>query len=132
MSEYFVSTEICPKSREILHHSTITTVRYGCCEKLNPDYKKLPVKLLTRKIIEIKDTSPEATPIFKATRRGDHGQATHVPGISGLKVGNAQKERQSVDQRIAGQKLKLRFVGPIPIVHFQVGVGHLRYNKNDS
>lgn len=137
MSEYFAPNEICPKSREILQHSTITTVRCGRCEKLNPNYEESPVKLPTRgranpfgehEIIKIED-SPIAS--SKATRRArNHGQATHVPGISDFKVGKAEKERQSADQRVADRKLKSGFIGPVSTVHFQVAVGHLGYDED--
>lgn len=135
---YIAPNEICPKSREILQHNTITTVRCGRCEKLNPNYEESPVKLPTRgranpfsehEIIKIEDSPPIAP--SKATRRArDYGQATHVPGITGLKVGKAEKERQSADRRVADRKLKSGFIGPVSTVHFQVSVGHLRYDED--
>ena len=138
MSEYFAPNEICPKSREILQHNTITTVRCGRCEKLNTNYEESPVKLPTRgranpfgnqEIIKIED-SPPIAPSKATCRARDHGQATHIPGITDFKVGYAEKERQSADRRIADRKPKSGFIGPVPIVHFQVSVAHLRYNED--
>lgn len=99
---------------------------------MNPNYEELPVKLPTcgHKVIKIEDFSPDTTPTPKAVCQGDHSQAIHIPGIPGLKVRNAEKKRQSANRRIAGHKLKSRFVSPVPIVHFQVGVGHLKYNED--
>ena len=45
-----------------------------------------------------------------------------------LKVGNAEKERQSADQRVADRKSKSGFIGPV----FQVAVGHLSLSVLES
>ncbi len=44
MSEYFNPFEAYPRSKELLLHSTVVTVRYGPRMLLNPNYES-PVKL---------------------------------------------------------------------------------------
>lgn len=50
MPDYFIPNEFCPKSKELLKHSDITTVRCGSCGFLNPDYTESPIKLPERDI----------------------------------------------------------------------------------
>jgi hypothetical protein len=42
MSDYFNTNEACPKSKELLYHSTVITVRCGRCALLNPNYNGSP------------------------------------------------------------------------------------------
>lgn len=137
MFEYFVSSEACPQSKELVLHNSITTVRYGPCGLLNPNFietksvslergKSIPS--LGQEIIEIKE-SPAGnkilSPLIVVTKR--RGIATQIPS---LKLGYAEPERQVVDQRIADRKSKIGFSSYIPIVHFNVGVAHYTYNHS--
>ena len=140
MSEYFNPSEACPKSKELLLHSTVTTVRCGPCTLLNPDYVESPAKLpersrarpqVRKEVIEIEESPPVLTPvpppqaIPPAQRRG---LAIQIPTVPNLKLGYAEKERQHADQRIAERKAKTGFIPSIPIIHFSVGVAHWAYD----
>lgn len=139
MSEYFNDSEVCPKSRELLFHNTVATVRCGPCGLLNPNYEdsitKMPERnkalpVASQEIIEI-DESPLATKTIAnvlppAKRRG---LATHIPTIPNFKLGYAEKERQTVDQRIADRKSKTGFSSYVPIVHFNVGIAHFHHDN---
>jgi hypothetical protein len=110
MSDYFNPNEACPKSKELLYHSAILTVRCGRCTLLNPDYKSPDNKqqvcertapTLERVIIDIEDSpvnpksigSPQG--LSPAVRRG---LAIQIPSLPpDFKVGNAEKERQLVN-----------------------------------
>lgn len=128
MSEYFNNLEVCPHSKELLLYNTVTTVRYGLCGLLNPNYIDTKVlersktsSITSQEIIEI-----DESPIAPAKRRG---LATQIPTIPSFKLGNSEKERQMVDQKIADQRSKSGFSSHIPIVHFNVGIAHFHHDN---
>jgi hypothetical protein len=133
MSDYFNPNEACPKSKELLYHSAVTTVRCGRCTMLNPNYESPDSKQQARGpservIIEIEDSPVNPMPIRSpqglppAMRRS---LATQIPSLpSDFKIGNAEKERQLVNQRLHDRKTKTAFIPSIPIIHFAVGVAH--------
>ena len=136
MSDYFNPSDACPKSKELLLHSTITTVRCGRCTLLNPNHVESPGKQLApppieKEIIEIEEspTPPRPIPPPKglppAQRRG---LATQIPTLPNFKLGYAEKERQLVDQRLAERKTKTSFIPAIPTIHFSVGIAHWVYD----
>ena len=105
MSDYFNPSEACPKSKELLLHSTVTTVRCGPCMLLNPNYIESPAKLPERsrvrtpagkEVIEIEESPTPPRPIPPpqglppAQRRG---LATQIPTLPNFKLGYAEKER---------------------------------------
>jgi hypothetical protein len=104
MSDYFNPSDACPKSKELLFHSTVTTVRCGRCTLLNPNYAESPGKQLVgparpqieKEIIEIEESPTPPTPIPPpqelppAQRRG---LATQIPTLPNFKLGYAEKER---------------------------------------
>jgi hypothetical protein len=47
---------------------------------------------------------------------------------SDFKVGNAEKERQLINQRLHDRKVKTAFTSLIPTVHFAIGVAHWGYD----
>lgn len=49
-----------------------------------------------------------------------------------MKVGYAEKERQNTDRRDVERKLKSGFDFNVPTVHFQVGVGHCKFNEDNE
>ena len=125
MSDYFNPNEACPKSKELLYHSTVTTVRCGRCTLLNPNYESPDNKQQVRGppervTIEIED-SP-ANPISIGSPKGllpavRRGLATQIPSLpSDFKVGNAEKERQLINQRLHDRKTKTAFIPSIPII----------------
>ena len=135
MSEYFNDSEVCPKSRELLFHNTVTTVRCGPCGLLNPNYIEPIVKMPERskalsipshEVIEI-DESPIATKLIPPAKR--RNLATQIPTIPNFKLGYAEKERQIVDQKIADRKSRTGFSSHIPIVHFNVGIAHFHHDN---
>jgi hypothetical protein len=139
MSDYFNPSDACPKSKELLFHSTVTTVRCGRCTLLNPNYIESPDKPLVglarppieKEIIEIESSPTQPTPtsplqgLPPAQRRG---LATQIPILPTFKLGYAEKERQLVDQRLTERKTKTAFIPSIPTVHFSVGVAHWAYD----
>ncbi len=140
MSEYFVSSEVCPKSKELVLHTSITTMRSGPCGLLNPNFiKSEPISLdrgrsipsSGQEIIEIEESptgNKFSSPLIVPTKR--RGTATQIPSIPNLKLGYAEPERQVVDQRIVDRKSKTGFSSYIPTVHFNVGVAHYTYNHS--
>jgi hypothetical protein len=139
MSDYFNPSDACPKSKELLFHSTVKTVRCGRCTLLNPNYVESPGHQLVgparpsieKEIIEIEDSPTQPTPIPPpqnlppAQRRAP---ATQIPTLPNFKLGYAEKERQLVDQRLTERKTKTAFILPIPTVHFSVAVAHRVYD----
>jgi hypothetical protein len=134
MSDYFNPSDACPKSKELLFHSTVTTVRCGRCTLLNPNYIESPGKQppIEKEVIEIDESPTPPTPIPPpqalppAQRRG---LATQIPSLPNFKLGYAEKERQLVDQRLAERKTKTSFIPSIPTVHFSVGIAHWVYDE---
>jgi hypothetical protein len=138
MSDYFNPSDACPKSKELLFHSTVATVRCGRCTLLNPNYVESPGKQLVgpapppieKEIIEIEESPTPPTPVPPpqglppAQRRG---LATQIPTLPNFKLGYAEKERQLVDQRLTERKTKTAFIPAIPTVHFSVAVAHWVY-----
>ncbi len=137
MSKYFNASEACPKSKELLFHSTVTTVRCGRCTLLNPNYIESPGKqpvgptrtLIDKEVIEIEEspTTPKPTQGIPPAQR--RGLATQIPTLPNFKLGNAEKERQLVDQRLAERKTKTAFLPMIPTIHFSIAVAHWVYNN---
>jgi hypothetical protein len=139
MSDYFNPSDACPKSKELLLHSAIVTVRCGRCTLLNPNYVESPGKQLVRparppiekEIIEIEESPTPPSPMPPpqgpppAQRRG---LATQIPTLPDFKLGYAEKERQLVDQRLAERKTKTSFIPSIPTIHFSVGITHWVYD----
>lgn len=140
MSEYLIFSEVCPNSKELLFHNSITTVWCGPCGLLNPNFTELGPKLpergkaipaLDQKIIEIEESpagNKFSSPIIVPAKR--RGLATQIPNIPNLKLGYAEPERQVVDQRIADRKSKTGFSSYAPVVHFNVGIAHYTYNNS--
>jgi hypothetical protein len=136
MSEYFNPSEACPKSKDLLLHSIVTTVRCGPCTFLNPNYVESPAKLpersraippIEKEVIEIGESPTDIKPIPPAQRRAV-GLATQIPTLPNFKLCYAEKERQQAEQRTTERKAITNFVPPIPIVHFSVGVAHWVYD----
>ena len=134
MDDYFVPTENCPMSEDLLHHSSITTIHCGPCGLRNPNFKKTSFELPNRlrikhesdpDIIEIED-SPLPKPLPPVKRRGT---ATQVPPIKDFKSGYAEHERQVVNQQLADRKTKVGFSAAFPIVHFSVGIARFNYDS---
>ena len=136
MSKFFNVSEACPKSKELLFHSTVTTVRCGRCTLLNPNYIESPGKqpvgptraLIDKEVIEIEEspTTPKPTQGIPPAQR--RGLATQIPTLPNFKLGYAEKERQLVDQRLTERKTKTAFLPTIPIIHFSVAVAHWIYS----
>jgi hypothetical protein len=65
MSDYFNPSDACPKSKDLLLHSTVTTIRCGPYTLLNPNYVESPPAKLpergrskpSKEVIEL-DESP--------------------------------------------------------------------------
>lgn len=106
---YFVSTDICSSSFEILLHSTITTL---CCDRyghLNLNFEEFSIHLpdhvrakpfAKQEVIELEDSPLTllVTSISKAKCRDQgHGLATQVTTVPGLKLRYAKRERQSAN-----------------------------------
>jgi hypothetical protein len=144
--QYFKSIGFCLNSIEIIDYSKITTVRCGFCGLLNPRYSKLTERIRASpppgtEIIEIRDSpmDPRSAPppgdikaeqaIKSAKRRG---LATHIPSLPDLKLGYAEKERQTADQRVAERKPKTGFIALIPTVHFSIGIAHFTWDKHSD
>lgn len=88
-----------------------------------------------REVIELEDSlfTSLVAPISKAKRQGQgHSLAAQVTTVPGLKLKYAKRERQNANRREADRKSKSRFDSNVPIIHFQVGVGHCKYNKNNE
>lgn len=127
---YFVSTDICPSSFEILLYSTITTLCCGRYGLLNLNFEESSIHLPDRvrakpfakqKVIELEDSSLTflVTPISKAKYRGQgHGLATQVTMIPGLKLRYAEKERQNVNRCEIDRKSKSGFDSNVLVVCF--------------
>jgi hypothetical protein len=134
MSKFFNASEACPKSKELLFHSAVTTVRCGRCTLLNPNYIESPGKQLVsptrapidKEIIEIEESPTTPKPAIPPAQR--RGLATQIPTLPNFKLGYAEKERQLVDQRLTERKTKTSFLPAIPIIHFSVAVAHWVYN----
>lgn len=140
MSEYFISSEACPKSKELILHNSVTTVRCGPCGLLNPNFiesntvpldRSREIPSLGQEIIGIEESPAgdkfSSPLIFAAKRRGT---GTQIPSVPNLKLGYAEPERQVLDQRMADRKSKTGFSSYIPIVHFKVGIAHYTYNHS--
>lgn len=133
MSEYFNDLEVCPHSKELLLHNTVTTVQSGPCGLLNPNYieTKMPERhkassVTSQEIIKIDKSSIAPKSILPAKRRG---LATQIPTIPSFKLGNTEKERQMADQKIADRKSKSGFSTHVPMVYFNVGIAHFHHNN---
>ena len=71
ISDYFDATEVYPKSKELLYHSTVIIVRCGRCALLNPNFIESPNKqapgriasLIRKEIIEIEESPIITKPI---------------------------------------------------------------------
>lgn len=112
MSEYFNELDVCPRSKKLLFHNTITTVRYSPYGLLNPNYvealSKVPkhsktIPIFKREIIELDKSTvtTKSTTIVPVKRQGLRTQISSIPS---LKLGYAEKERQVVDQQIMDRK----------------------------
>ncbi len=140
MSQYFVSSEACSKSKELVLHNSIITVRCGSCELLNLNFiesEPLPldrgraIPTLGQEIIKIEESpagNKFSSPLIVSAKW--RGTATQIPSIPNLKLGYAEPERQVVDLRIADRKSKTGFSSYIPIVHFNVGIAHYTYDHS--
>lgn len=134
MGDYFVPTETCSMSEDLLHHSSITTICCGPCGLRNLNFKKLSSRLPDQlrikheadpEIIEIEDSPvPKSMPPVK--RRGT---ATQISSIKNFKSGYAEDEQQIVNQRHADQKTKTGFSATFPIVHFSLGIACFNYDS---
>lgn len=154
MSQYFNSTEVCPNSRDLLLHSTVTTVCCGRCGLFNPNFSdpvstELPKRSLVERarskpaanqeIVEINEESSSPAPeIISATlvpppKRRGKSVATQIPTLPNFKLGYVEKERQSANDCIAGRKPSTGFTSSEdPIVHFNVGVAHFNYDSSSD
>lgn len=142
MSNYFIPAEACPNSKDLLLHSTIVTVRCGPCGLLNPSYLEPSLELprraksrssSARDPIEISEDSPTppsktvANIVPPAKRRG----GIQIPTIPNFKIGYAEKERQSTNERIIARKPKSGFdTSEGLIVHFNVGIAHFTFDDS--
>src|SRR2546423_7785472 len=140
MSEYFNPSEACPKSKELLLHSTVTTVRCGPCMLLNPNHvspTKLPQREkaatpIRKEVIEIEESPPvsKSIPSLQAVPPAQRRSlATQIPSMPNFKMGYAEKERQLADQRVADRKTKAGFTPVVPTIHFSVGIAHWSYDE---
>jgi hypothetical protein len=99
MSKFFNASEACPKSKELLFHSAVTTVRCGRYILLNPNYIESPGKQLVnptrapidKEIIEIEESPTTPKPAIPLAQR--RGLATQIPTLPNFKLGYAEKER---------------------------------------
>lgn len=57
------------------------------------------------------------------------GLTTHIPTIFNFKLRYAKKERRTVDQRIANQKIKTGFNFYIFIVYFNIKIAYFHYDN---
>jgi hypothetical protein len=132
--------EVCPDSREYLHHKNVNTVRCGRCGLLNPRHPD-PVKPFSSAPIEIIDVDespvsvpqpPESMnpPPPPAKRRGtEKTQSLQVPGMPDFKLGYAEKERQAANQRVEDRKTKTGFTRPPSVVHLSIMVAHFHWEE---
>ena len=130
--------EVCPDSREYLHHKKVKTVRCGRCGLLNPQHPsfKAPAYPLSSSAIEITDDEdspaskpppPPPPPPPPAKRRST--ESTQIPNVPDFKLGYAEKERQVANQRVQDRKTKTGFTRPSSIIHFSVGVAHFDWDE---
>ena len=104
MFEYFIPTETCLKSKELLLHSKIKTVRCGPCEFLNSNFVETPTKLpghpwakhhvLDQEVIEIVESPAESSTLPPSWR---YGKAIQVSTIPDLRLGHAEDARQTAN-----------------------------------
>ena len=98
MSDYFIPSETCPNSKELLLYGTVSTVWCGPCGLLNPQFAepapKLPERTRSKpaanqEVIEIEESPVTATKsVSSASRFGLANQksATMIPTVHQFKV----------------------------------------------
>ena len=82
-----------------------------------------------RKVSRATGVSTAEQGIKPARRRG---LATHIPSLPDLKLGHAEKERQTADQRVADRKPKTGYIALIPLIHFSVGIAHFTWDDDSD
>ena len=137
MSEYFIPTETCLKSKELLLHSEIKTVRCSPCGFLNLNFVETPTKLLShpqvkhhvldQKVIEIVESSAESSTLPPSQR---YRKAIQVSTVPDLRLGHAEDARQTANQHIADKKTKTGFTPFASVVHFNVGVAQFIHDNS--
>ena len=137
MSEYFIPTETCPKSKKLLFYSKIKTVRCGFCGFLNPNFVETLIKLpshprvkyhvLDQEVIEIVKLPAES---FTLPLSWHYGKAIQVFTVPDLRLGHAENARQTANKYIANKKIKTGFTPFALVIHFNVGVAQFIHDNS--